>query len=359
MTEHDSSGDIELNPQQLIPRFLSHRSYYTSIPDDLNVPALNQNHTQECPQEFQGEFPREYPNEIRRDLLGELSKNLPKKLSTSAKYKTLAAALFSISFLLFILATLLTNRPENKLGLSLIRITAFRQVSHPEPPNSLWGNVVKPYPTGAFWTNLVVKNGDGAIGVYPYGVKTTDSGIQVSYGASRRAVSPTAITDPFVTDLQIGSIQQFVGRNIETYDNTSVTVNYRTTVNGKYKTYLVKGSPFITVVYENATPMISSTLMKIVTVDARVVKGSAGVQYILTLGNFQKWLVYCSEPVALIWRDDSLYSPNPIRGFIRVAILPVQNAEISFNILLGYVQKYPTGAVMTLNYPTGTIATVS
>lgn len=247
----------------------------------------------------------------------------------------------------------------SNLSQSLTRAIAFRQIVHVEPPTSYWGSVIKPYPTGAFWTNLAVKNGDGAVGIYPYGVKTVDAGIQVSYGASRRAVSPIAITDPFVTDLQIGSLQGFVSRGIESYDNTSVTVCYKTQVNGKFRTYLVKGSPFITVVYENATPVITSSLMRIISVDSRIVKGSIGVQYIVTLGNFQKWLVYCSEPVALLWKENTLTSPNPIRGFIRVSILPVQNAENAFNMLLGYVQKYATGAVMALAYPSGTTATVN
>jgi endo-1,3(4)-beta-glucanase len=276
----------------------------------------------------------------------------------SLNLKTLAISGIVISSALFFFATLYLGR-SGILGQSLIRVTSFRQINHPEPPSPLWGTVVKPFPTGAFWTNLVIKNGDGVIGVYPYGIKTVDAGVQVSYGASRRAVSQIAITDPFVADLQIGSSQAFLGRAVEAYDNTSVTVCYRTAVNGKFRTHLVKGSPFITVAYENATPVISSALMKIISVDARVVRGSAGVQYIVTLGNFQKWLVYCSEPVALVWKENTLYSPNPIKGFIRVAILPVQNAEAAFTMLLGYVQKYATGAVMTLGYPTGTIATVN
>ena len=275
-----------------------------------------------------------------------------------SKFKWLPLAFFILAAILITVGSLLRREPGS-LSQSLIRLTAFRQVTHLEPPNALWGTVVKPYPTGAFWTNLVVKNGDGAIGVYPYGVKTTDAGVQVSYGASRRAVSQIAITDPFVADLQISSTQAFTGRAVESYDNTSVTICYRTAVNGKFRTYLVKGSPFVTVVYENATPLISSPLMKITTVDSRIVRNSPGVQYIVTLGNFQKWLVYCSEPVALVWKENTLYSPNPIRGYIRVSILPVQNAEAAFTMLMGYVQKYPTGAALTLAYPTGTVATVN
>lgn len=87
-------------------------------------------------------------------------------------------------------------------------------------------------------------------------------------------------------------------------------------------------------------------------------KDSVGTQYIVTLGNFQKWLVYCSEPVAFIWKENTLTSPVPIRGIVRVAILPPANSEQAFNLLLGYVQRYPTGAVVSFSY-SGTSATVS
>lgn len=234
---------------------------------------------------------------------------------------------------------------------TLSKTTTFKVVSHPEPPTPFWGAVVKPYPTGAFWTNLVVRNGDSPISVIPYGIKTLDVGIQVSYGPTRRIVSQVAVTDPFVSDLQISATQAYVGRSIESYDNVSVTMCYRTALNGRYRAYLVKGSPYITVAFDNATPIISSGLMKILTVESRVVKGSVGLQYIVTLGNFQKWLLYCSEPIALIWKEDTLTSPLPIRGIIRVAILPLQNMEAAFSTLVNYIQRYPTGAQVTVSHP--------
>ena len=146
----------------------------------------------------------------------------------------------------------------------------YKFIMHPEPPTGLWGVVTKPFPTGSFWTNLVVRGGDGAIGLYPYGVKTLDTGIQVSYGASRRIVSKLAITDPFLCDLQISSTQQYLSRSVEGYDNMSVTMGYRTAFNGRYRAHLVKGSPFITTVFDNATPVINSPFSKITSVDAKV-----------------------------------------------------------------------------------------
>ena len=99
------------------------------------------------------------------------------------KYKRLATSGFFIAFLMFIATVIMSARTSFPAEQSLLRTIIFRHVLHPEPATKYWGSVAKPYPTGAFWTNLVVRAGDGAIVVYPYGVKTTDTGIQVSYTA--------------------------------------------------------------------------------------------------------------------------------------------------------------------------------
>ena len=282
--------------------------------------------------------------------------HLTKSISLS---KYIFLAIFSVA-LIILLAVLQNSSSPPVLGQPyLFKTTPYKVTMHPDPPTSFWGTVTKPYPTGAFWTNLVVKNGDGAIGAYPYGIKTLDAGVQVSYGAFRRQVSITAITDVFVSDMQIGASQAYVSRAIESYDNVSVTMSYKTQANGKYKAILVKSSPFVTVVYDGATPVISSPLMKITAVDAKLVQDRPGTQYIVTLGNYQKWLVYCSEPVVLSWKDNSLSAASPIRGYIRVAILPNQNTDPAFNQLINYVQKYPTGGSITFTYPIPTQAIMS
>lgn len=283
--------------------------------------------------------------------------------------KKLGFAGLAISALLLLLSlvAMLTSAGLARMRATLSRSTPFKTVTHAETPSPLWGAVAKPYPTGAFWTNLVVKNGEGPVALHPYGIKCLDSGVHVSYGASRRSVTQAAIIDTFASDWQINSLEAYTGRSVERYDNGSVTMGYTTApaagaatgmqVSGKYRAYLVKGAPFVTVAFENATPVLSSSLMKILTVDARVKNNVPGVQYIVTLGNFQKWLVYCSEPVVLVWKDNALTSPVPIRGVIRVALLPAQAVEASFTTLMMYVQKYPIGMQTTFTYATGASTT--
>lgn len=246
--------------------------------------------------------------------------------------------------------------PASTSTSALSKNTPYRSVAHPDPPTALWGNVVKPFPTGAFWTNLVVKEGKMTVGVYPYGVKTLEEGIQISYGAYRRRVSDTKITDPFDIDLQLTSKEDYLSRHVDSYDNVSVTMTYQTANNGQFKTHLVKSSPFVTVVYNGATPVLNSPVIKILTAERRTAENNAtikGAIYLLTLGHYQRWLLYCSDPNALVWDSSSntFSATGPLRGVIRLAVLPLESYELSLQALLPYVGRYPTGGVVSFSYP--------
>ena len=52
---------------------------------------------------------------------------------------------------------------------------------HEQQPEDLWGAVKRPYPTGAWWTNLVVADGNGPVAPLPYGVMVKRSGVDLSY----------------------------------------------------------------------------------------------------------------------------------------------------------------------------------
>ena len=98
--------------------------------------------------------------------------------------------------------------------------------------------------------------------------------------------------------------------------------------------YQPTGSPYITVVYDGATPIITSLGTTIASVDESHFPplpgggggggNTMGSHYLVKLGNGQQWLVYCSDPsVSLTWKDNTLSSPTPLtQGFVRVAIVP-------------------------------------
>lgn len=86
-------------------------------------------------------------------------------------------------------------------------------------------------------------------------------------------------------------------------------------------------------------------------VDQKQVAGEGkGTQYVLTLGNWQKWLLYCSEDVEFTKSGDKMVASRPITGFVRVAFLPIQSPN-AFSTLMNFVNKYPTGASLSFSFP--------
>ena len=79
-----------------------------------------------------------------------------------------------------------------------------------------------------------------------------------------------------------------------------------------------------------------------------------GSVYIITLGNYQKWLVFYSIPNSLHWDKNLLYTNSPIIGksILRVAILPLQDWISSYQSLLPYLYRYPISANVSFNYNT-------
>jgi endo-1,3(4)-beta-glucanase len=244
----------------------------------------------------------------------------------------------------------------------------FQSVHHTESPTPLWGSVSKPYPTGAFWTNFAVLKGDNPVGVYPYGVKCLSEGVQVSYGAWRRIVTDESISDPFVADLVLSSKEAYISHSVHKYDDISVTMKYDLDGKSSMEAPLVKGSPFITMLYNGATPLISSDLMLFLSVEqisidsiGQGLKSSMsllslvgvnstysrppGTLYMASLGNFQKWLIYCSDPAPLVLSGNTLTGSAKFTGIVRVAFLPAQQVDSALAVLVAHVSRYPTGGL--------------
>jgi hypothetical protein len=95
------------------------------------------------------------------------------------------------------------------------------------------------------------------VGVLPYAVKCDSEGVAISYGAFRRHISQNAVADIWKDDLTITSTTQYVHRYIKSYDPLTVTVEFDTENDGHFRTFLVKGSPYITVEYDGEREKVS------------------------------------------------------------------------------------------------------
>jgi endoglucanase Acf2 len=119
-----------------------------------------------------------------------------------------------------------------------------------------------PFPTGAFWTNLVLHPTDDGFSYpivsYPYAFKWSDSILQASYPAIRRKISSSSIRDSFEPDISFGTSQEIAKRHVTRFDALSVTLRFYTTGSGYWESYVVQGSPYITVKYNDATPILKA-----------------------------------------------------------------------------------------------------
>ncbi|CAE7463005.1 eng2, partial [Symbiodinium microadriaticum] len=234
-------------------------------------------------------------------------------------------------------------------------------MSHTMSPSALWGVVTKPFPTGAFWTNLVVENGDGAVNTIPYGVKCLETGIHVSYGPTRRSVTNKWIRDTFDTDIQISTVEPYQSRSISAHDDLSVTMTFLA-ASGSYDAVLVKGSPFLTVSFGGCTPLLQSATMHVTSFESHPLPDDSKRRYyVITLGNYQKWLVYTSFDTLLNWKsgDDKVTAAAKVTGVIRMALLPQLDYTPDLNTLLQYASCYPTGASVVLAHPKSMMSTVT
>jgi endoglucanase Acf2 len=294
-----------------------------------------------------------------------------------------------------------------------------------------------PFPTGAFWTNLVVipvneggKTSSSSsqidrdrftypIVAYPYSYQWSSLGkLQVSYSASRRVIRATTIQDQFAPDVTIGSVEGIGARHVVKFDSLSVTLRFYSveSIQHSWETYIVQGSPYITVVYSGLIPELralsdfndimcpptpqggeissspiqqrtngegpnqrrrgvgiatassSSTstattgkmlgICDIATDSSRQKKGITGVQFVVTTKEGLTWLVFASEPITFEFDLDAarlIKSRDKYTGVIRLALVPpemVSDGSSATSLDIGHLQS--SSGVKRLIYHAGT-----
>jgi hypothetical protein len=152
-----------------------------------------------------------------------------------------------------------------------------------------------PFPTGAFWTNLVLlpvsnkpetqqeqqvskrklissTNPNNSrsenqysypIVAYPYAFQWSSMGkLQASYSAARRTIKPDSIQDAFAPDISFGSSEDILSRHVVSFDSLSVTLRFytddSTSSSGFWESYIVQGSPYVTARYYGLTPELTA-----------------------------------------------------------------------------------------------------
>ncbi|CAI5718704.1 unnamed protein product [Hyaloperonospora brassicae] len=161
----------------------------------------------------------------------------------------------------------------------------FAEKVHPVPPKLVRDrdHVGQSLPTNAFWSNFLVADGHGLnagcgeVTLSPYTVRSLPKRLEISYGDSRRVATQDAITEYFNVDVSFAAYGftndapgdkdrspvevlghgKSTSRRVVAFDVLSVTLQYDYGSENKWmKAPLVRGSPYVTVEYQNVAPVV-------------------------------------------------------------------------------------------------------
>lgn len=262
-----------------------------------------------------------------------------------------------------------------------------------------------PFPTGAFWTNLVMTpDQDGLsspIVVYPYAYKWADSGLQLSYPAAHRTVNATGIHDAFRPDITIAMAEESSNRYVTKFDPLSVTLRFVSSPESKFETSLVQGSPYTTIKVLSGTPVFTSLstfrsiqcpgpdkemfndffdsddegnrrrLFGVCSMDESNADKTTirGVQFIFKSAEGLSWIMFSSEPMILEFdtqKRTTLKASSKFTGVIRLAHIPTgspnematdSDASTGLRRLIYHAGVYPTGCIVSWDFHAQTAAT--
>ena len=281
-----------------------------------------------------------------------------------------------------------------------------KELFHPSlvPTNGIH-DFTFPFPTGAFWTNLVLhstadRSLSYPIAVYPYAYKWSPTLLQVSYPASHRKEEPRMIHDYFFPDLTLSAssnveTEDGMKRHVMAFDPLSVTLRYHNADSSSYwETYLVQGSPYVTVRYQQTIPKIHALSIfrditcpqqqygsnstsasedhddsiceyTIDTDDNGMSKVLTGVQFMIQTQEDMAWLIVASKKITLVFDQitrTAVTSDEVFDGVLRIAQIPsvmdvstTQRADKSPGIsrLVKHAAIYPTGGQVRWNFRHG------
>jgi endoglucanase Acf2 len=277
-----------------------------------------------------------------------------------------------------------------------------------------------PFPTGAFWINLILpptaeRDLSYPIAVYPFGYKWSPDELEVSYPSQHRMINANSINDYFMPDLKLTTVEGMQSRYVIDFDALSVTLRYYEDEDTSdsdssapspddkgWETYLVQGSPYVTVKYVSVTPYIKafsrfssvacpreasdstgdttgipSTIQHSqlnkntsefhrsrrnlkIGVCTTVNDGNkniyilSGTQFVIQSQEGMEWIVFSSEPVTIqfeLSEKKEIIFASKFNGILRFALIPTSSSDDNSD--LGQTQSMSTAMDSRINQSTG------
>jgi endo-1,3(4)-beta-glucanase len=264
-----------------------------------------------------------------------------------------------LTFILFSVVVLMSQETATTATPFATQDTPFRSVVHPAPPSAFVATNLtnKPLPTNTWWQNAILQTGNQPIFPYPYAL-ILNSVRGSTFGATVSLANKQATNDFVATFFNPGMMFQssatLNAHRLIQYSDLSATFQFSTTNNaGSLTLPIVRGSPYITAIYQNIAPVIA-TINAILNVNGMTTPGTiTNVRKLkLSLNNGQTFLIYSNRNATWQWSVNGITTSTAVTSnwVIRMAVLVGSTSTMTTQnegILDTYSNKYAIGGTVT------------
>jgi len=226
---------------------------------------------------------------------------------------------------------------------------SWPHTEHKLKPSKFWGPKIKaPYPTNAWWEDVVLDTGRNPVFNRPYSITFHDNGPLV--GMSRKMVAANGhfISKWWNNGVTMGFTTPSSGHQVIDYDEMTVTVKYNFD-KGSVTVPTARGCPYMTAVYAGVLPQLKFIANDIASVDGAVGGGTAtGTRFTVRTVSTQVWMVYTTTTTTFTWDNTTMTAAAPTT--VRLAATPwVMPLEQSRPVLDKYAACIPTSGTVALD----------
>ncbi|KAF7305202.1 Glycoside hydrolase family 81 protein [Mycena kentingensis (nom. inval.)] len=232
------------------------------------------------------------------------------------------------------------------------------------PPGPFFQDFKPPFPTTNWWVGYAAAPSQDSVvaGPFPFMSRALDTGLQ--FGISqKRTFDGTSVIQTTQMDWEASYVQNpntHAAHKATAWDTQTVTIKYFSASGAGFTTYLVPGSPYITLNYATATILLTSRNGNILTVNGQAVSASptsfSGTKFTVTNSAGTYTIYSLNGSITFSATSSTLTGSTPFSGVIRLARVTAESTSQA--VLDAHSGAYPTG--VTLDYTfAGDTATMS
>ncbi|KAF7294669.1 Glycoside hydrolase family 81 protein [Mycena indigotica] len=224
------------------------------------------------------------------------------------------------------------------------------------PPGPFFQDYKPPFPTTGWWVGYAAAPSQDSVvaGPFPYMSRSLDTGLQFGISSARN-FDGTSIIQTTQMDWEASYLENpntHTSHKASAWDTQSVTIKYFASSGAGFTTYLVPGSPYITLNYNAATIILTSRNGNVLSVNGKNVTATptsfSGTKFTVINGAGTYVIYSLSGSITFSATSVSLTATATHNGVIRLARVTAE--ATSQSILDQYSTTYPTGVALDYSF---------